>query len=457
MTEYPTPRLPDLIVTHPGASGSVYQLVLACNKAGFTTDFYTGIYSPSLKNWVKRLPKPWRQLCRGFFQALPHAWRQKITRQLSRRQFADLPAEQCHLLPWGEILYLVSARLFPRHPAVPREVMNWRNRRFDRKMAKNLHKFPVSVHPWGVITQDTSGLQTLQAAKNTGRVAILHQMIGHIAIGKQVLSEEAKLQPDWADSLHFDAPNHLVETCLREALIADYILASSDYVRETLLQIGVASEHIRLLPYGVDTRQFQPVTAGEFEQRFDALMGGRQGVGRRKFRLLYVGQISQRKGLAYLLDAMALLNDPRIELVFLGGLVGEGRGLRRQTAELGKNFLHVPNLPHHEIASIYRTADIMVYPSLHEGSALAIYEGLASGLPVITTNPSGSVVRDTIEGRIVPTRNADALADAISDLYHNHDLRQKMSLAARARAEHYSWSLYQKTLAGYLHEMKKQR
>ena len=60
-------------------------------------------------------------------------------------------------------------------------------------------------------------------------------------------------------------------------------------------------------------------------------------------------------------------------------------------------------------------------PSLHEGSALAIYEGLASGLPVITTKPSGSVVRDGIEGRIVPIRNVDALAAAMSDLYHNHE------------------------------------
>ena len=204
-------------------------------------------------------------------------------------------------------------------------------------------------------------MRTLQAAKDTGRIAILHQMIGHIAIGKQVLSEEAKLQPDWADSLHFDAPRRLVETCTREALIADYILASSDYVRETLQQIGVATDRIRLLPYGVDIKQFQPLTAGEFEQRFDALMGGRQAIGRRKFRLLYVGQISQRKGLSYLLDAVTALNDPRIELVFLGGIVGEGRGLRRQTAALGKNFLHVPNLPHHEIATIFRTADVMVY------------------------------------------------------------------------------------------------
>ena len=70
MTDKPTPSTPDLIITHPGASGSVYQLVLACGKAGFTPHFYTGIYSPSLKNWVNNWPKPWRQIGRFLYQAL---------------------------------------------------------------------------------------------------------------------------------------------------------------------------------------------------------------------------------------------------------------------------------------------------------------------------------------------------------------------------------------------------
>ncbi len=80
-------------------------------------------------------------------------------------------------------------------------------------------------------------------------------------------------------------------------------------------------------------------------------------------------------------------------------------------------FHHVPNVPYHQVHSVYRGADIFVYPSLHEGSALAIGEALASGLPVITTANAGSVVRDGEEGYIVPIRDVEALMDRILTLY----------------------------------------
>ncbi|MDI9349830.1 MAG: glycosyltransferase family 4 protein [Candidatus Symbiobacter sp.] len=438
----------DIVITHPGAAGSVYQLVLACRKAGYKPRFYTGIYSPNLRQWFTSLPAVLRMIGQKTYAGLPAAWRHQIERQLSRRAFAGIAAEHCQIFPWGEIIYLAAVRLFPRQPALSNRVMGWRNRRFDRKVA-NILRRASTTSPWGVIVQDTSGLATLKAAKAGGKIAILHQMIGHIAIGKAILTEEAQLQPDWADSLHFDAPPRLIEDCLTEAVMADYVLASSDYVSQTLVKIGVAAERIRLLPYGVDTQKFQPLTPAQYDARLEAVTAGRK-----KFRILYAGQISQRKGLSYAIEAVRQLDDAAIELVFLGGLVGEGRGLKRQTAALGQNFIHLPNLPHPEIAAIFRTADMLVYPSLHEGSALAIYEGLASGLPVVTTVPSGSVVRDGVEGFIVPIRDAAALATAIRNLHRHPALRRTLSQAARARAEHYSWAQYQASLAGYLHEFK---
>ena len=89
-----------------------------------------------------------------------------------------------------------------------------------------------------------------------------------------------------------------------------------------------------------------------------------------------------------------------------------------------------------------------VYPSLHEGSALAIYEALASGLPVVTTFNSGSVVRDGIEGYVVPVQDPDAIKEKIESLYHNIPLRKRMGAAARLRAETFSWEAYRERVAG---------
>jgi glycosyltransferase involved in cell wall biosynthesis len=93
---------------------------------------------------------------------------------------------------------------------------------------------------------------------------------------------------------------------------------------------------------------------------------------------------------------------------------------------------------------------VFVYPSLHEGSALAIFEGMATGLPVITTLNSGSMVRDGIEGKIVPIRSVDAIAEAILTLKTDADLRGALGRAARVRALGFTWGHYRDRLGPLL-------
>jgi glycosyltransferase involved in cell wall biosynthesis len=96
---------------------------------------------------------------------------------------------------------------------------------------------------------------------------------------------------------------------------------------------------------------------------------------------------------------------------------------------------------------------VFVYPSLHEGSAIATYEALASGLPVITTANSGSVVRDSSEGFIVPIRDVEALKEKILLLYGDRQLREEMGRNARKRAEDFTWSAYRRRLGVLLHRL----
>jgi len=98
------------------------------------------------------------------------------------------------------------------------------------------------------------------------------------------------------------------------------------------------------------------------------------------------------------------------------------------------------------MSDAFRTADIFALPSLAEGSAGVTYEALGCGLPVVTTFEAGSVVRDGIEGKIVPARDALALADALEGLVQNRELRDSMAINARARAAEFSWEHYSKRL-----------
>ena len=114
---------------------------------------------------------------------------------------------------------------------------------------------------------------------------------------------------------------------------------------------------------------------------------------------------------------------------------------------------YIPQLPHHKIQMVFQDADIFVFPSLHEGSALSIYEALACGLPVITTPNAGSVVRNGEEGYIVPIRDVDGLIDKISILYHDRALRESMGKKARIRAEQFTWENYRKELSELMYSV----
>lgn len=404
-----------VLIGHPGAAHFIYELVAAVQALGFDSRFETGFYYDPQGLWGKLLA------------LVPDGYRGKIERELKRRSFQGIDPARVLTHAFPELAYVAAARLANHRPAVPKAVMAWRNRCIDEAIANRIRR----EKPRLFIGHDTSALRSFEAARQVGTVTVLNQMIGHLAIGDRILREEAALHPDWADSLHAGASQAEIDQCLAEARLADAILSPSDYVTQTLIDIGVAPERIHLQPFGVRVDRFKPAET----PRADGI-----------FRLIYVGQISQRKGLKYVLEAVKQIGDRSIELVLVGGLVGEGHGLKPYEGW----FRHVRNVPHHEVERLFQSADVFVYPSLHEGSALAIFEGMATGLPVITTVNSGSMVRDGIEGKIVPIRSVDAIAEAILALKQDADLRGALGRAARVRALGFTWGHYRDRLGPML-------
>ncbi|MEJ0070533.1 MAG: glycosyltransferase family 4 protein [Pseudomonadota bacterium] len=404
-----------VLVAHPGAAHFIYELVNAVSMLGFKPHFETGFYYDDA-GMLARL-----------VGALPHRAQARLVRELGRRRFDGIAPGIVHNHAGLELPYVAAARLLPHRPATVERVLYWRNRRFDQDVARRIAHRPSDI----VIGHDTSALRTLRAAKRAGAATVLNQVIGHLAVGDAILREEAALHPEFADSLHAGAPAWLIQQCRDEALEADCVLAPSDYVRRTLIEQGVAPERIALVPFAVRVERFKPPE----RPRQDGV-----------FRLLYVGQISQRKGIKYLLEAVKQLALPDLELVLVGGVVGSGAGL----APYAGYFRHVPNVPHAEVQRLFQSADLFVYPSLHEGSALAIFEAMASGLPVITTENAGSMVRDGIDGYLVKLRDPSAIAARILELHRDPERRHALAANARQRAEQFTWGHYRERLGAVL-------
>ena len=214
-------------------------------------------------------------------------------------------------------------------------------------------------------------------------------------------------------------PFHRAETARRveEYQSADAILCPSLFVKKSFMQEGIASARLLIVPYGISLQPAVPQTSRPTET----------------FRVLYVGQISVRKGLRYLFQAFEKLRHPKKELWIVGpttkqtGL--EGVNPPAQTRFLGE-------LKDGDLAHAYREASVFVLPTVEEGLALVLGEALSFGVPVIATDHSGGedLFQDGVEGFIVPIRDPRAIAEKLQQFADDPGLREKMSIAAKTRA-----------------------
>ena len=102
------------------------------------------------------------------------------------------------------------------------------------------------------------------------------------------------------------------------------------------------------------------------------------------------------------------------------------------------DIVHIPFT--NDIASVYRSADIFVFPTLEEGSPLAVYEAMGNGLPVIVSPMgAGEIVRDGKEGMVIDPFDREALIAAMRRMATDFELREAMAAAGRVRASDYTW------------------
>lgn len=395
----------DVLLTHPGMLSLIYETVRAVQDMPVASRFETGFYYHR------------DGMLRRFVEALPAPMRHRLDRELSRRTHPDLDETRIHNAAFAEFVFRLSNRL-PLPDGWRAPIGNWRIVTQDRHAARRVAK----LKPRLVIGWDNCCVESFEAAAKHGGRRLLNQVIGQVGIGAATLREEAQRQPDWADSMPFQVSDEWIARSRREILSAERIIVPSDYVRDSLIETGADPDRIRLIPYGVATTHFAPA-----EPRADGV-----------FRAIYVGQLSQRKGLSYLLEAWRGLASADTELVLLGNIVGSGRGLETYRGL----YRHVRNVPHAEVANQLRTADVMVFPSLHEGSPLSVLEAMACGLPVIATPNAGTLIRDGHDGFIVPVRDPDAIAEKLAQLRDDTDLRRRMGAAARETALAHDWQRF---------------
>ena len=134
---------------------------------------------------------------------------------------------------------------------------------------------------------------------------------------------------------------------------------------------------------------------------------------------MFVGSVGLRKGIPYLLEALRKIKG---KVPFTCKIVGSSEIYPERLAEYNDVCDFMGKISRSQIKDLYRWADVFVLPSICEGSAMVIYEALSLGVPVITTYNSGSIVRDGIDGFIVPIRDANAIAEKLIKIHEEPNL-----------------------------------
>jgi alpha-maltose-1-phosphate synthase len=220
-----------------------------------------------------------------------------------------------------------------------------------------------------------------------------------------------------------DAPVSDMRDTVREEKIyamADAITVPSSFAARSFIESGVAAEKIHVIPYGVRLEKFAKVADPPKDS----------------FEVLFVGGVSLRKGVPYLLEAFRRLRHPAKRLRVVGGVQPSLKQVLDRLPTEQVEFLGA--VPQTELPGIMSRSHVMVLPSIEEGLALVQGQAMACGCPVLASTNTGSedLFSDGIEGFIVPIRDVEALTLRLQELADDPALQRRMSEAGLERVKH---------------------
>lgn len=314
--------------------------------------------------------------------------------------------KRIHSFPWLQTPYMILGRsqFFRRH--LEREWSWWSHETLDRHVAKNLPNCSI------VSILSGSGLHTGRVAKSRGIAYVCDRGSSHISYQNEILSEEHErfgIPYTPIDPRRIDKENE-------EYDLADAITVPSKFSYRSFISLGVPENKVHLVPYGVNLDFFKP-SAPKAD----------------KFRVLFVGQHSLRKGLLDLFEAFKKAAIPGARLVLVGGHTWETEILLKRVSL--ENVELKGSLSWKDVAIEMSRASVMVLPSIEEGLAIVQGQALACGCPVIATAHTGAedLFSDGSEGFIIPIRSPSKIAEKLVALYEDRELLERMSAAALVR------------------------
>ena len=283
--------------------------------------------------------------------------------------------------------------------------------RWERLVAKDFGHFIANNLVECDVYMGLSG-STLDAgkiAKRRGSNYVCDRGSSHARFQAEILQEEHAM---WG------FPSDVVDTAAiareeSEYAEADIITVPSNFVYRSFVDYGIPASKLRIIPYGVNLKLFEPCIA-PVDGQFD---------------ILFVGGMSLRKGIQYLVQAYLKLDHPRKSLTFVGAPAPDIITALQRVGLWPSDAKVLGHMPQQQLKYIMSKSHVLVLPSIEEGLALVQAQAMACACPVIATVNTGAenLFEDGLDGFIVPARSVIALTEKLEFLAHNPNRRDEMA------------------------------
>jgi glycosyltransferase involved in cell wall biosynthesis len=403
-----------LIISHPTGNANVRAAVNGFAEAGILSKFYTTISS---------FPG-------GILDKIGTL---KVFSELKRRHYDSFLRPYTKAFPYREAGRLAASKTgftklieHEKGPFCIDEVY----RSLDKKVARFIKKNEGHAAN-AVYCYEDGALFTFREAKHFDLKCFYDLPIGYWRSSQRLLEIEKERWPEWASTITtFLDSNEKLARKDEELSLSNRIFVASKFTASTLKEFPGKLAPVEVIPYGFPViNQTKKFTSNN---------------PHRPLKILFVGSLSQRKGIA---DLFKVSNQLRghVELTVIGKKTVSNCNVLN--TELSKHNW-IPGLPHSEILKLMQECDVLIFPSLFEGFGLVITEAMSQGTPVITTERTigPDIIKNGENGWLIKAGCTDSLLSAIEKLLYNFRYITDVGYAARETAKCKPWFVYSKEL-----------
>ncbi|CAO6124602.1 RfaG Glycosyltransferase [Candidatus Pelagibacterales bacterium] len=277
----------------------------------------------------------------------------------------------------------IYQRFFFRLPTFIKNIYNpqfFLSEIFDKFAEKRLKECDIFIG-WSSFSE-----RTLLKAKNFGAKTVIERGSTHILFQNNIL----KLEYEKNNIKNGVLPHpRIIEKELREYDSADFIMVPSTFAKRTFIDQKIEQNKILNIPYGVDLHEFYP------QKKIDS-----------KFRIIFCGSVSIRKGSHYLIRAFQELNLKNAELWFVGDIQSCIKSILNVIL-FNPDIKFFKPVPQKKLRWFYNQSNVFVLPSLEEGMPTVLLQAMACSLPIICSKNSGG-------GDLISSREGGFVLDSIS-------------------------------------------